>query len=165
MLKTLLCPSIPVNRAILMMGVFCIMLIGGLGLSSDAHAIEPEPVIVYDNGDLLLQSTCNFLGPEVYAEDFVLVSDTTVTQVHFFAIDNTWDGNLEYWFLPDSRNDGSPGLLPVAQGNGINISSSVIAENVDGRGRDLLKFSFDLESPLPLEKNTTYWLGLPIQSH
>jgi hypothetical protein len=111
---------------------------------------------VYDNGPP------NGAGVEVetfvVADDFVLNTDTVITDLHFqtFEFDGpVWDGTIEYFIFDDAG--GEPGNL-LTSGNGQNL----IKNNIGGTAYE---YSIDLDTEIELEGGVTYWLGIHLAAN
>lgn len=115
--------------------------------------------IVFDNGQPTVFSDFgnDALG-WLQADDFVLSQDTSLTGVHFWAIEVDiipWDGTVEYYIFDDNNN--SPGAV-VASGNGQSIQK--VDTGIHTPTATEYEYSFDLEDSADLSSNNTYWLGL-----
>jgi len=93
----------------------------------------------------------------IFADDFVLTSPETVTDIHFFAAffsGNPFDGNVIYAIYTDDA--GQPGLI-MDSGLLVNVGTQP-----DGLGVGCTICFFvwgDLPFPFPLAAGT-YWVGL-----
>ena len=95
----------------------------------------------------------------IVADDFVLTSDETVTDIHFFISSSVpWDENVIYTIYAD--NAGEPGLI-IDSGTLVNVVTQLDDLGVGAN------FSFivdgDLPAPLDLVAGT-YWLSLETPS-
>jgi len=91
----------------------------------------------------------------IVADDFVLTSPETVTDIHFFAAfspDNPFDGNVIYTIYQD--NAGQPGAV-IDTGSLVNTG----AQPEPGICFACFFVWGDLPTPLPLAAGT-YWVGL-----
>jgi hypothetical protein len=117
--------------------------------------------IVFDNGKPDLQDGLE-VTQWVEADDFSFSSDTLLTEVNFWTLEDpnqTWDGTLKYFIFENAG--GQPGLL-VANGNGVNVTKK-------STGRDLLgykefAYSFNLLDPVSVLANVGYFFGLNLFS-
>jgi hypothetical protein len=113
----------------------------------------------------------------VEADDFVLGTDSYLTDVHFWSLEgynstyigggNQWDGTLEYFLFADAG--GQPNTTPFLSGNGQNVTKNFLGQvslGIDPTLGEMNKYeySFDLENPVLLSGGTTYWLGLHLAS-
>ena len=114
--------------------------------------------VVYDNGapDLL---GGNEMTAWIQAEDFTLASTTTLTDVHFWTIEDAasagFSGSIEYAFYADAGGLPSPGAPAFEAGTGL---TRVSTGNVVF-GFDEYDYSFKV-APFTATGGTTYWLAL-----
>lgn len=117
--------------------------------------------IVYNNGGPNQQGG-NEMTQWIQAEDFTLGTTTTVTDVHFWSLEDpggTYDGSLWYGIYNDvggSPNLGAPGVEGFLQGS--NVTRTFIQSGVLGF-YDEYEYSFDIQS-FSAQAGVTYWLGL-----
>jgi len=122
--------------------------------------------VIYDNG-----APNNFLGVQIGptvigADDFVLDNQSSITDVHFWIVDNPeiFDNQADYFFY--SNNAGFPGA-EIASGQGQNVQTTLVVLNECDSGllfTTCFEVSMDLESPVLLEGDTIYWVGLRMPS-
>lgn len=98
----------------------------------------------------------------VAAADFMFTDDVILKDVHFWSteLDGVWDGTLEYYLFID--DGGKPASSPFLSGDGQNIvkNATGILPYTNITGYIEYEYSFDLEDPVYMAANTTYWLGL-----
>jgi hypothetical protein len=117
--------------------------------------------IVFDNG-LPDQGDGGSLTTFVGADDFVLGAPTTITDAHFWSVeDDPWDGTLQWFIFED--DGGQPVAAPLATGDGIAVSK-VATGNVIAGFLDEFAYDFRLDTPVLLGAGTTYWFGLHLSS-
>ena len=118
-------------------------------LISQQNALED---LIYDNGGDPVPFSGRFTDTNFIAfDDFVLTGSAILEDAHFVLnVFEDWDGTIEYFVFTD--DGGVPGEL-VGTGNAINIET-------EGLGPDIMMVWFDLEEPIPLESNVTYWFGI-----
>lgn len=101
----------------------------------------------------------------VQAEDFILTQalGTILTGATFWTLENPdlWDGVLDYYVFNDAG--GQPASSPLVQGSGVNVTKTATG-NFPLAFTEYV-YSFDLEAPLILSADTTYWLGLHLASN
>jgi len=129
--------------------VFALTVVTLVGFQT-AHADQ-----IFDNG---LPDEANSWRIEggVRAEDFVLQSNTVLTDVHIFTFEepDLFDGNIEWWIFED--DSGKPGQIH-ANGIGISINRNFILFNgVD----ESWETDFDLDNPVALQGGVIYWIGI-----
>src|SRR5687768_6958853 len=83
-----------------------------------------QSAIIFNNG-LPNQVSGNDMTEFVQTEDFVLAASSTVTDAHFWSVENPaaanpWDGTIEWFIFNDAG--GQPAAAPFASGNGVSIS-------------------------------------------
>jgi len=118
-------------------------------LISQQNALED---LIYDNGGDPVPFSGRITDTEFIAfDDFVLTGSAILEDAHFvFQIFDNWDGTIEYFVFTD--DGGAPGEL-IGTGNAINIETEEL-------GPGILMVWFDLEEPIPLESDVTYWFGI-----
>ncbi|HVP55078.1 MAG TPA: PEP-CTERM sorting domain-containing protein [Candidatus Eisenbacteria bacterium] len=117
--------------------------------------------IVYDNGAPNLQNG-NEMTEWIQAEDFILRTNTPITDVHFWTIEDTalngYAGSIWYGIYLD--NGGQPNLgNPLVEGF---LAGANLTRTPTGRssfGYDEYYYSFDIV-PFTAQAGVTYWLGL-----
>ena len=154
-----------------------LVLVAGLGGQAFAQSpitIPPEPGdssnistpssndnTVYDNGPHNAGAIGD-LNQRVFADDFVLSEDTTITDLHFFTTERSdeWDGTVEYFFFEHNAIANEPGNL-ITSDNAIMIQKTLLVSNPFG---NTFEYSADLQTPLELDGGTTYWIGFHTKS-
>jgi hypothetical protein len=133
-----------------------------LGALVTLVAIGPaSAVTIFDNGGPD-QVSGNEMTHWVQTEDFVLTTDSYLTDAHFWSVEGgSWDGTLDYFLFADAG--GVPAAAPFATGSAVNVSK-VATGNVLFFGSEY-EYSFDLASPIPLSGGTTYWFGLHLSNN
>ncbi|GBL13159.1 hypothetical protein MTo_00449 [Microcystis aeruginosa NIES-1211] len=120
--------------------------------------------IIFDGGGPDQQDG-NEMTQWVQTEDFILSQDigTRLTDVHFWTFEDpgAWDGTLDYFVFANAG--GQPAGTPFAQGAGANVVKTATGNQTFGLNE--YAYSFDLQTPLDLSANTTYWLGLHLSSN
>lgn len=120
--------------------------------------------IIFDGGGPDQQNG-NEMTRWVQTQDFILSQDigTRLTDVHFWTFEapGAWDGTLDYFVFANAG--GQPASTPFAQGAGANVVKT--ATGNQPLGFNEYAYSFDLQTPLDLSANTTYWLGLHLSSN
>ncbi len=118
--------------------------------------------IVYDNGAPNLQNG-NEMTNWIQAEDFMLGRTTTITDVHFWTIEDPgtsgFAGSIWYGIYLD--NGGQPNLgNPMVEGflAGANLTRTSTGRVALGY-YDEYYYSFDI-LPFTAQAGVTYWLGL-----
>ncbi|MGB8770132.1 MAG: PEP-CTERM sorting domain-containing protein [Candidatus Korobacteraceae bacterium] len=117
--------------------------------------------IVYNNGAPNQQSG-NEMTEWIQTEDFTIPTTTTVTDVHFWSLEDpggTYAGSLWYGIYTNSGgqpNLGNPGVEGFLQGT--DVTRTFIQSGVLGF-YDEYEYSFDIE-PFTAQAGVTYWLGL-----
>ena len=101
----------------------------------------------------------------VWADDFVLSSDHTLTNVNFWTLENLagvqgWDGTVEYFIFNNGQM--KPGSV-LENSIGVNVQKDPLGQ-VGTTNYLGFKYSFQLNQPINLTANTTYWLGLHLAS-
>jgi len=142
---------------------FILLLLGILFL-----ATTPSQAITIFNGGLPDLLGGNETTGWVNAEDFSLTQNHTLTDAHFWSLEgydtpsggNPWDGTLKYYLFND--NSGQPAGSPFASGNGQNIVRTSTGRV--GLSMPEYEYNFDLQAPINLSANTTYWFGLHLAS-
>ncbi len=151
----------------LLAGILSLVLIAGLGTpafaepqitqsdstpltSSQVAEIQTAHNIVFDNGGAP-DATSGFtlVNTQSMAEDFIIDTDTFVTDFHFVSIGNPT--NIVFTIYADSPD--SPGAV-LASGSPQNQVTSQIV------GTGLWEVWFDLEDPFFAEAGVKYWFGL-----
>jgi len=159
------------NKQRLLAGTLALVLIAGFGapafaqttVSGDGdgdinnaashNGLEGHDLVFDNGGDAFGESGHTMDTLFVPAEDFILDKDTVLTDVHFVAIDAT-PGDFEtgYQYFLFENGAGEPGDL-ITMGT---------AQDVElGDRSEFTRFVwFDLEEPVKLDADTTYWIGL-----
>lgn len=117
--------------------------------------------IVYDNGAPNLQNG-NEMTAWIQAEDFMLGTNTLITDVHFWTIEQTalggYAGSIWYGIYLDAG--GAPNLgNPLVEGF---LAGANLTRTSTGRvalGYDEYYYSFDIV-PFMAQASVTYWIGL-----
>ncbi len=124
-----------------------------LAAATAALTAELEDII-YDNGGDPNPADGRFTSDFFFAlDDFVLSEAKILEDAHFGLTiigEGNWDGTIEYFVFTD--DGGVPGEL-VGTGNAINIET-------EGLVPGSMLVWFDLEEPIPLESDVTYWFGI-----
>jgi hypothetical protein len=117
--------------------------------------------VVYDNGAPNLQNG-NEMTAWIQAEDFMLGTNTLITDVHFWTIEAPgalYAGSIWYGIYLD--NGGQPNLgNPLVEGflPGANLARVATGRVAQGF-YDEYYYSFDI-MPFMAQAGVTYWLGL-----
>lgn len=140
--------------------------------------VDADMAIIFDNSPPNLLSG-HEMTAYVQANDFQIDTAATITSINFWTLEervkdnNQWDGFLQYFFFEDVLGPppgqsepvrGAPSGSPFAYDDAVNISKNATgrltsAPNPDVRRREYL-YTFDLATPLFLQADTIYWLGL-----
>ena len=130
-------------------------LLGALMLGS-AGAVSAA--IIYDNGGPN-QVSGNEMTQWIQAEDFTLTTDATITDVHFWTIEDLtaagYSGSIDYAFYSDAGGPGTE-LTPFAAGT--SLTHVATGNTVQGIYTEF-DISFDI-APFLATGGTTYWLAL-----
>ena len=112
---------------------------------------DPDDII-FENGPVDTTSAVLCGGSCFIADDFEVTQNLLLTDVHLLLLDvfDTDSESVEYRIYAD--DSGLPGEV-IASGNAINLEG---VEDV------FFEIWFDLEEPVNLEANTTYWIGLDL---
>jgi hypothetical protein len=117
--------------------------------------------VIFDNG-APDQLNGGEVTQYVESEDFMVERPGILTDCHFWTMEgygiwggNPWDGTLEYWIF--ANNGGWPGGI-IDSGSGQNIVRTATG------GPSWFAYDFDMERPVPLVADNTYWLGLHLAS-
>jgi hypothetical protein len=137
-----------VTKRIRLMVVSAFLLAGG----------GAQAAVVYDNGAPNLLNG-NEMTQWIQAEDFTLLVDTLITDVHFWSLEQTaFSGSILYAFYTDSGgapNLGAPGVEGFAAGTSLTRTAT---GNLLGFF-DEFSYSFSV-TPFTALAGVTYWLGL-----
>jgi len=118
--------------------------------SSQVAEIQTAHNIVFDNGGAPdASSGFTLVNTQSMAEDFIIDTDTFVTDFHFVSIGNPT--NIVHTIYADAG--GFPGAV-LASGSPQNQVTSQIV------GTGLWEVWFDLEGPFFAEAGVKYWFGL-----
>jgi hypothetical protein len=152
-------------------GLGLLVLLLSLGFFA-GRADANGPLVIFDGG---APDYPNGVGvtSNLPADDFVLSTDSYLTDVHFWTLEGygapngsgtPWDGTLEYFLFAD--NGGQPAAAPFLSGNGQNVVKTNLGLTTINFPDDFIKYGyrFDLETPELLSGGTTYWLGLHLVS-
>ena len=106
------------------------------------------------------------------AADFQLDAAANLTDVHFWTLESTalgsWYNNEDLeWYIWTGGT--TPSGAPTYSGDATNVQRTVTAlgagcSNPTGGGYNCVSWSFDLASPVSLQANSTYWLGLYVRN-
>ena len=116
---------------------------------------------VYNNGGPNQQSG-NEITQWIGAEDFMIPTTTTVTDVHFWSLEDpggTFAGSIWYGIYNNvggTPNLGNPGVEGFLQGT--SLTRTFIQSGVLGF-YDEYEYNFDIQS-FSAQAGVTYWLGL-----
>jgi len=154
-----------INR--LLAGILSLVLIAGLGTpafaepqitqsdsppltTSEISNIQTAHNIVFDNGGAPdASSGFTLVDSQLMAEDFIINTDTFVTDFHFVSIGDPT--NIVFTIYADAG--GLPGAV-LASGNPQNLVTSQIGTMF------LWEVWFDLEDPFLAQAGVQYWFGL-----
>lgn len=101
----------------------------------------------------------------IQAEDFAVKQDSLLDNIQFWTVEapeSVWDGTLKYFLFEDI--DGEPDTQPLVSGIGVNVLKQATNRSLFNY-YDEYSYSFDLEKPVEIAANTTYWLGLHLSSN
>jgi len=94
-------------------------------------------------------------------DDFSLPTPATLTGITFWSVEaDDWDGRLEYYIHTDQG--GVPTIAPLVHGSGTGVARESTGRVFPGGSE--YTYSFNIEEPLELSGNSTYWLGLYLGS-
>ena len=122
-----------------------------------AFGAGAQAAVVYDNG-APDQGGGNEMTAWIQADDFTLASTTTITEVHFWTVEDAasagYSGSIEYAFYADAGGAPSPSAT-FAAGTGL----TRVATGNSPFGYTEYYYSFNV-APFVATGGTTYWLGL-----
>lgn len=93
------------------------------------------------------------------ANSFSLAANGTLVSVSFAALDCCffdWSGTINYTLF--TNNGYLPSSTPFAQGSTTSYLANVTYQ--DGASNKITDYQFNLVTPVALQANTTYWLGI-----
>ena len=129
-----------------------------------AQKLITQPKVLFDDGAPSLTA-----GREatlwIQAEDFAVKQDSLLDNIQFWTVEapkSVWDGTVEYSLFEDI--DGTPDTQPFVSGIGANVVKKATNRSLFNY-YDEYSYSFDLEKPVKIAANTTYWLGLHLSSN
>jgi hypothetical protein len=101
-------------------------------------------------------------SPDIIADDFTVATNTSIESVTFWAYDTDnisgWDDDVTYYIYTNSGSD-SPGTFVSA--SFVTLTPAAIVDTGNKvSGKDEYEITFNLQTPVLLSSNTTYWLGL-----
>ncbi|MBF2066811.1 MAG: PEP-CTERM sorting domain-containing protein [Calothrix sp. C42_A2020_038] len=127
------------------------------------NPIAPSTVF-FDNGAPSLTAGREMTA-WIQAEDFVVSQDTLLSSVQFWTVeepDAVWDETINYFLFQDI--DGKPDTQPFVSGLGVKVQKQATNRSLYNFYNEF-KYLFDLEKPIPIAANTTYWLGLHLSKN
>lgn len=119
-----------------------------VAVGGTAHA----GVVVYDNG-APNQLSGNEMTQWIQAEDFKLGATKIVTDVHFWAVQQSDASSIYYAFYADDNGSPKSGPVFAAGQNLVRTCGQVLSFGTE------CKYSFDV-TPFTADAGVTYWLGL-----
>jgi hypothetical protein len=148
---------------------FCI-LAGAMSFALSAHGAVIDNSNAVPNFAIVSSTIVN----RAAAADFQLDSAAQLTDVHFWTLESTALGNwynnedLEWYIW---QGGTAPSGAAAFSGDATNIQRTVTAPGVGcststlpGGPYNCVAWDFDLASPVALQANSTYWLGLYIRN-
>jgi hypothetical protein len=129
------------------------------GLAAAVAASAADAAVIFDSGPPNVASGME-MSQWVEADDFVLSAAATLSDVHFWTLENldagSWDGTLQWHIFADAN--GLPASAPIVSGDAINIVKTATG-NTSGVYTQF-QYDFDLDTPVALAGGTTFWLAL-----
>ena len=112
-----------------------------------------EENVIFDGGTADFNQRCELSISSICADDFVLETDSVLTDVHLDVAQSEPGFTAEFVYFIYEDDSGVPGAL-IQSGDGVNESKDAI----DDEGN--FRYWIDLDNPLPLEGGVTYWIAL-----
>jgi hypothetical protein len=101
----------------------------------------------------------------VQAEDFTVSQNSLLNNVQFWTLEApgaVWDGTVNYFLFQDI--DGQPDTQPLVSGLGTNVLKTATNRSLFDYYNEF-SYSFDLEKPVTIAADSTYWLGLHLSNN
>ena len=148
---------VAINR--LLAGILALILIAGVAQSSEA---DPEDII-FENGNNAAGTVGFEIDQFIIIEDFMLDEDATLTDVHFVMILSgsvtSFDRPIDYKIIANTGSGTPDTSNIIASGNAVNV---VMTELIPSTRFEV---DFDLATPVTLDADVRYWLGLHVGSN
>src|ERR1700744_291963 len=117
--------------------------------------------VVYDNGGPAPLREYNEMTGWVQAEDFTLGSNTNITGVTFWTLEdptvNGFAGSIFYQIFANCA--GQPCDTALASGTGANLDRTLLHTGILGV-YNAYEYTFDFSTAFEAQGGATYWLGL-----
>ncbi|RUT06219.1 hypothetical protein DSM106972_034250 [Dulcicalothrix desertica PCC 7102] len=135
------------------------------GRASATQSIFDQKKVLFDNDGVPSLTAGREATLWIQAEDFAVEQDSWLDHIQFWTVEapgSKWDGTVKYSLFEDI--DGQPDTQPFVSGIGANVVKKATNRSLFNY-YDEYSYSFDLEKPVKIAADTTYWLGLHLSSN